>query len=91
MDEGGTDGRVRQAMRDWIRTGKVELPDEPEPDGKGRSFSDLPVDERPSVHVGGGVKVSKRQMDAFTEMGGTMKRRPRRQPAPTPENAETVR
>lgn len=76
-------------MREWIETGKVEIPDEPQTANAGQAQPTSNAD-RATIDVGAGVKVSQRQMDAFKEFGGTMQRTPSRRQAAAMGSAPRV-
>jgi hypothetical protein len=78
-------------MREWIETGKVEVSEQPNTgNAAGGQTAPQTRADRPTVHVGGGVMVSEKQMEAFREFGGTMKRTPSRRQAARAASAEPV-
>lgn len=77
-------------MREWIETGEVTMPDEAETEEPPRRGGFEPreitspvaaaraAEDRPTIKIAEGVKISRHDMDVFKEMGGTMRRTPSR-------------
>lgn len=72
VDEGGSDPRARNAMRQWAMTGTIEG-DSSEP-----GDAQLPAANRRTNKIGEGVYVSDAEIANFEAMGGVMERQPSR-------------